>query len=104
MNEDIEKKKALLSEEALQKRSQELQMEVAKFRDTVQKAQLELQKKESDLLEPIVKKVKVVIDKIAKDKGFAMVIRSNQNEQIVLYAAPEFDLTDEVVKALEKDN
>ena len=103
MNEDIEKKKSVLSEDALQKRSQELQMEVGKFRESVAKAQSDLQKKESELLEPIVKKVKSVIDKIAKDKGFAMVIRSNQNEQIVLYSAPEFDLTDDVVKALEKD-
>jgi outer membrane protein len=103
MNEDIEKKKALLSEDALQKRGQELQMEVAKFRETVQKAQVELQKKENELLEPIVKRVKVVIEKIAKDKGFSMVIRSNQNEQIVVYSATEYDLTDDVVKALEKD-
>ena len=103
MNEDIEKKKSVLSEEALQKRSQELQVEVQKFRESVAKAQVDLQKKESELLEPIVKKVKSVIDKIAKEKGFAMVIRSNQNEQIVLYSASEYDLTDDVVKALEKD-
>jgi outer membrane protein len=103
MNEDIEKKKSLLSEDALQKRNQELQMEVGKFRENVQKAQLELQKKESELLEPIVKKVKTVIEKIAKDKGLAMVIRSNQNDQIVIYASSEYDLTDEVVAALEKE-
>lgn len=103
MNEDIEKKKSVLSEEALQKRAQELQMEVAKFRETVGKAQAELQKKENELLEPIVKKVKTVIEKIAKDKGFGLVIRSNQNEQIVLYAGAEYDLTEEVVKALEKE-
>ncbi|MCC2677994.1 MAG: hypothetical protein K0R29_570 [Pseudobdellovibrio sp.] len=103
MNEDIEKKKSLLSEDALQKRGQELQMEVAKFRETVQKAQLELQKKENELLEPIVKKVKVVIEKIAKDKGFGMVIRSNANDQMVIYSASEYDLTDEVVAALEKE-
>ena len=103
MNEDIEKKKSVLSEDALMKKSQELQMEVQKFRENVSKAQMELQKKENELLEPIVKKVKTVIDKIAKDKGFAMVIRSNQNEQIVLYAGSDYDLTDDVVKALEKE-
>lgn len=103
MNEDIEKKKSVLSEEALQKRSQELQGEVQKFRENVQKAQVELQKKENELLEPIVKKVKSVIEKIAKDKGFNMVIRSNQNDQIVLYADSATDLTDETVKALDKD-
>lgn len=103
MNEDIEKKKSVLSEEALQKRAQELQVEVQKFREIVGKAQLDLQKKENELLEPIVKKVKIVIEKIGKEKGFAMVLRSNSNEQIVLYSAAEYDLTEEVVKALEKE-
>lgn len=103
MNEDIEKKKSLLSEDALQKRGQELQMEVAKFRETVQKAQMELQKKEGELLEPIVKKVQAVVEKVAKDKGFAMVIRSNATDQIVIYAGSEYNLTDEVIAALEKE-
>lgn len=103
INEDIEKKRSLLSEDALQKRSQELQLEVAKFRETVQKAQLELQKKENELLEPIVKKVKAVIERVAKEKNFSMVMRSNQTDQIVIYAGAEYNLTDDVVKALEKE-
>lgn len=103
MNEDIEKKRSLLSDDALQKRSQELQMEVAKFRETVQKAQLELQKKENELLEPIVKKVKSVIEKVAKDKNFSMVIRSNQTDQVVIYSGSEYNLTDDVIKAIEKE-
>ena len=80
-----------------------LQAEAQKFREVVSKAQAELAKKENELLEPIVKKVKSVIEKIAKEKGISMVIQSNQNAQIVLYANAESDLTDEVVKALEKD-
>jgi outer membrane protein len=103
MGEDIEKKKSVLSEEALQKRGQELQVEAQKFRETVSKAQAELAKKENELLEPIVAKVKSVIEKISKEKGISMVIQSNQNAQIVLYANAESNLTDEVVKALEKD-
>ena len=103
MGEDIEKKKSVLSEEALQKRGQELQVEAQKFRETVSKAQAELAKKENELLEPIVTKVKAVIEKISKEKGISMVIQSNQNAQIVLYANAESNLTDEVVKALEKD-
>ena len=103
MGEDIEKKKSVLSEEALQKRGQELQIEAQKFRETVSKAQAELAKKENELLEPIVTKVKSVIEKISKEKGISMVIQSNQNAQIVLYANTESNLTDEVVKALEKD-
>ena len=103
MREDIEKKRSVLAEEAFAKRAQELQEEMQKFNQTAAKAQGELQKKEAELLEPIVKKMKTVIEKIAKDKGFSMVIQSNQNAQIVLYSSPESDLTDDVVKAVDKE-
>jgi outer membrane protein len=102
MREDIEKKRSVLAEEAFQKRAQELQEEMQKFNQLAAKAQTELQKKEGELLEPIVKKVKVVIEKIAKDKGFSLVIQ-NPNAQIVLYASAESDLTDDVVKAFDKE-
>ncbi len=103
MREDIEKKRSVLAEEAFAKRAAELQDEMQKFNQTAGKAQAELQKKESDLLEPIVKKMKVVIEQLAKEKGIAMVIQSNQNAQIVLYAAGELDLTDDLVKAFDKE-
>jgi outer membrane protein len=103
MREDIEKKRSVLAEEAFAKRAEELQIEMQKFNQLAAKAQGELQKKESELLEPIVKKMKVVIEKIAKEKGISMVIQSNQNAQIVLYASSDSDLTDELVKAVDKE-
>ncbi|MBY0554115.1 OmpH family outer membrane protein [bacterium] len=103
MREDIEKKRSVLAEEAFQKRAEELQMEMQKFNQIAAKAQAELQKKESELLEPIVKKMKTVIEKLAKDKGISMVIQSNQNAQIVLYANADTDLTDDLVKAVDKE-
>lgn len=104
MREDIEKKRSVLAEEAFAKRAQELQEEMQKFNQSAAKAQADLQKKESELLEPIVKKVKDVIAKIAKDKGLSMVLQSNPNAQIVLFATDDADLTSEVVKALDKDS
>lgn len=103
MREDIEKKRAVLAEEAFAKRAQELQEEMQKFNQAAAKAQGELQKKESDLLDPIVKKMKSVIEKISKEKGINMVLQSNPNAQIVLYATPDADITDEVVQAVDKE-
>ncbi|AGH95133.1 OmpH family outer membrane protein [Pseudobdellovibrio exovorus] len=103
MREDIEKKRAVLTEEAFTKRAQELQEEMQKFNQLAAKAQGELQKKESDLLEPIVKKMRTVIEKIAKDKGFSMVLQSNPNAQIVLFSTADSDLTEDVIKAVDKE-
>ncbi|MBC7467550.1 MAG: OmpH family outer membrane protein [Bdellovibrio sp.] len=103
MREDIEKKRSVLSEEAFGKRAAELQEEMQKFNVLAQKAQQELQKREADLLQPIVEKMKKVIAGLAKEKGLSMVIQSNQNAQIVLFATPESDITEDVVKAFDKE-
>lgn len=100
MGEDIEKKKSVLSEEALMKRQSEFQEEMLKYRDVVGKSQLEIQKKERDLTQPILEKMRKVIEKVAKDKGFSMVL---ENSAMVLYADKGHDITDDVIKAYEKE-
>jgi outer membrane protein len=100
MGEDIEKKKSVLSEEALGKKQAEFQEEMLKYRDVVGKSQMEIQKKERELTAPILTKMKTVIAKIAKDKGYTMILENNQS---VLFATADSDLTDEVIKSYEKE-
>lgn len=100
MGEDLEKKKSVLSEDALNKKQAEFQEEMLKYRDVVGKSQIEIQKKERELTAPILEKMKKTIAKLAKDKGYTMVI---ENSQMVLYATPDADLTDEVISAFEKE-
>jgi outer membrane protein len=100
MGEDLEKKKSVLSEEALGKKQAEFQEEMLKYRDVVGKSQMEIQKKERELTAPILEKMKKVIAKLAKDKGYSMVLENNQG---VLFATPDSDLTEDVIKAYEKD-
>lgn len=99
--QELEKKKSAMSEEVFGKKSMELQEQMMAFQKTVQENQLEIQKKEKDLLEPILTKMKKAIQKVAEDKGFAMVLEwQGQN---ILYAAKDTDLTDDVVKIVEKE-
>ena len=100
MGEDLEKKKSVLSEEALGKKQAEFQEEMLKYRDVVQKSQLDIQKKERELTAPILDKMKKVIAKIAKEKGLSLVM---ENTQMVLYTDGSGDITDDVVKAFEKE-
>jgi outer membrane protein len=100
MGEDLERKKSVLSEEVLSKKQAEFQEEMMKYRDTVGKSQLEIQKKERDLTAPILDKMKKAIEKVAKEKGYSMVL---ENSQMVLFSTADSDLTDEVVKSYEKE-
>ncbi|MGZ3744573.1 MAG: OmpH family outer membrane protein [Pseudobdellovibrionaceae bacterium] len=100
MGEDLERKKSVLSEEVLGKKQAEFQEEMLKYRDVVGKSQIEIQKKERDLTAPILEKMKKSIEKVAKEKGYTMVL---ENNQMVLFSTPESDLTNDVVKSYEKE-
>ncbi len=100
MSEDLERKKSVLSEEILTKKQAEFQEEMLKYRDVVGKSQIEIQKKERDLTAPILEKMKKIIAKVAKEKGYSMVL---ENNQMVLFANSDADLTDEVIKTYEKE-
>lgn len=100
MGEDLEKKKSVLSEDALNKKQAEFQEEMLKYRDVVGKSQVEIQKKERELTAPILEKMRKVIAKISKEKGYTLVL---ENSQMVLFSAPEADLTEDVIKAFEKE-
>lgn len=99
MGQDLEKKKSVLSEEVLGKKQMELQEEMMKFQKVVGENQLEIQKKEKELTMPILEKMRKVIEKVASEKQFSIVLE--RNEQNILYAQKETDLTDDVVKAFE---
>ena len=101
MGQDLEKKKAVLSEEVFGKKQLELQEEMMKFQKVVAENQLEMQKKEGELLEPIFSKMSKVVEKVAQDKGFSMVLE--RKGQSVLFADKSTDLTDAVITAFEKE-
>lgn len=100
MGEDLEKKKSVLSEEALAKKQGEFQEEMMKYRDVVTKSQTEIQKKDRELTQPILEKMRKVIEGLAKDKGYALILESSP---MILYADKGADLTDDVIKAFEKE-
>ena len=100
MNDDLEKKALVLTDEMKQKKAQELQQEMLKYREVVAKSQMEIQKKERDLTAPIVEKLRAIVDDIAKKEGFTMVLE--KSEQSVLWAKKDLDLTDRVIKEADK--
>lgn len=74
------------------KEVQDMQKRIVDYRDTAQK---ELQKKEGDLVKPLMEKVKTSIQKVAKAKGFQYVLNA---ADLLLADGP--DLTSDVKKDL----
>jgi outer membrane protein len=99
MQEDLEKKKSVLTDEVRQAKAAELQSEMMKFQQFYQQSQINMQKKEQELTKPVLTKMQGVIEKLAKDGGYTVILE--KSEQSVLWARKDIDLTEQVVKAYE---
>ena len=102
LRDEIEKKGQLLSADARREKQETLERKVRDVRRLVDDLQKELQKKEQDLLAKILHDVTGVVQKIGKERGFALIVE--RRGAAVVYGAPEADLTDEIVKAYDEES
>lgn len=100
MNEDLEKKNLVLSEEMRAKKRDELQAEMMKYNELVRNSQMGIQKKERELTEPILKKLRDIIEKTARTENYTVILE--KSERSVLWAQKEVDLTDKIITEFEK--
>jgi outer membrane protein len=92
--EDLQRTEKDLAPIILEEKYKELQQMEQNIIQFNQKAQGDIIKKEKDLLEPLINKVKKAIQEVAKAKGYSYVAPSEN----FLYADPIHDITLEVIK------
>jgi outer membrane protein len=100
MGEDFEKRSMAMNEEARAKKQQEIQLEMRKYQELAGKSQMDIQKRERDLTQPIVNKLKSIVDDIAQKEGYTFIFERAENS--VMWAKKELDLTDRVIKEHDK--
>jgi outer membrane protein len=100
ITEDFKKQAAVMSDEARARKQGEIQEKVAKFQEETQKSQMEIQQKERELTDPILNRLRGVIQTIAKSRGYSTVLEKNDN--VVLFSLDKDDLTTEVIAAFNK--
>ena len=98
--DDLQKKRDLLSPAALQQKAGEFQQEMLKYREEMAKGQLDIQKKERELTAPIFKNLSTVINDIAKEQKYDMILEKSQ--QGIVWAKKNMDLTSVVISRFEK--
>ncbi len=100
MQADFEKKSLVLSDEARAKKGQSIEEEKMKYMELRDKNLQDLAKKDRELSQPMIKKLNDVIGEIAKKEGFTAIF--HKNDQNLVWATQEIDITEKVIKALEK--
>src|SRR5882724_9734360 len=100
LRDDLEKKGALLTPEARREKQDQFERkrrDAARLADDFQK---ELERKESMLLQRVLQEVSGIIEKIGKDRGYYLIVEKRGAG--VIYASAEADLTDEIIRAYDK--
>ncbi len=100
MGEDFEKRSMAMNEEARMKKQAELQGEMRKYQELAGKSQMEIQKRERDLTQPIVTKLRSIIEEIAKKENYTVILEKSENA--VMFAKKEIDLTERIIKEHDK--
>lgn len=100
---EFKKQTMVLSDEAKEKKFQELQERKMKFQQQLMRSQTEIQQKEGELTAPIIKAMKEVAKELASKKGYQMVL-DRSNEQTIIFSQEKDDLTSELIKAYNAKN
>jgi outer membrane protein len=101
LRDELEKKGALMTADARREKQEAFER---KRRDAARAAddyQKELEKKENQLLQKVLHEIGGVIEKVGKDKNYYMIVEKRNAG--VLYAATDADLTDEIIRAYDRD-
>jgi outer membrane protein len=100
---DIENQSLLLSPEKKaekEKEAQELGMQIEQYRYTKLGPQGELYKKNLEMTQPLYDKIDQIIQKIGEAEDYDYILDVVQG--VVLYAKPQYDITNRVIEELTK--
>jgi outer membrane protein len=100
LREELEKKGSLMTPDARREKQdlfERRRRDAARQMDDFQK---ELEKKEQALLQRVLQELSGVIDRVGKDKGYYLIVEKRGAS--VLYASPDADLTDDVIRAYDQ--
>ncbi|MFH1017455.1 MAG: OmpH family outer membrane protein [Pseudomonadota bacterium] len=100
LSDSFDKQKMILSPSALEDKRKEMESKQMDYQRSAMTAQAEMAKREQDLVQPVLKKIKDVIEKVGRDGAYTMVLE--KSESGVVYYKPVLDVTDQVITLYDK--
>jgi outer membrane protein len=101
LRDEIEKKGPLMTADARRDKQEQFdrkRRDAARAADDFQK---ELEKREATLLQKVLQEMGGVIERVGKEKNYFMIVEKRNAG--VLYATADADLTDEVIRAYDRE-
>jgi len=102
LKEELDRKGSALSAEVRSRKETELSKKQEEFRELLSKMEGELQRKDYELTQRILKELEGIIEKLGKRGKYDLILE--KNEGTVLYAPKDYDITDQLVKLYDEEN
>lgn len=96
MQESLQSQAAMMKEETRQAKGVEFQQKVAEAQQIYGSMQQDMMKRQQEVMGEILKKAEPLIKDIAQKESYDLVL--NKTEAIVVYAKPELNITDTLIK------
>lgn len=100
LQESFQKQDLVLTEQAKIKKQQELRTMVAALQQKTMQYQKDIQNQENQLKQPILEKLKPIIDEVSKSEKVALTFELTSSP--VVYAEQRVDITEQVINAYDK--
>lgn len=95
LKEELEKKRSVLSEDARKSKEEEIERLGRDLQRTAADYQVELQKKQNEITQSMLKEIRQIINEFAQKEGYNLILE--KAEQVILFTTPEVDITDKII-------
>lgn len=95
LKEEYDKKKAVLSEDARKSKEEEIERLGRELQRTAADYQVELQKKQNEITQSMLKEIRQIINEFAQKEGYSLILE--KAEQLIIYTTKEVDITDKII-------
>jgi len=103
LQDQLRKGSNTMSEEAKQKLMREIDQNTKSLNRETEDAQAELDQEQNKIMQELGQRIMAVIDKYAKDNGYALILDVSSQQTPVLYATNSIDITQDIIALYDKN-
>jgi outer membrane protein len=103
LQDQLRKGSNTMSEDAKQKLMREIDQNTKALNRESEDAQAELDQEQNKVMQELGQRIMAVIDKYAKDNGYALILDVSSQQTPVLYATNSIDITQDIIALYDKN-
>jgi len=100
MTAEYQKRQLVMSNDKKAEEEQKIQKKMMEYRELVQQSEVQMQKRQMELTQPIIENLRTIIADIASNAKYDLVYEKNQSG--IFFASNAKDITDDAIKGYDE--